>query len=179
MCCLQRILCSDIRHRLFFLYHENKPGQNPISNVSFLCKYKTRKIPDPSRQTRNALLCTKFSISARVHGMKMKNIKSIIKNLALKQIFWIDCQGRAGPARQPNLRGSHAADLALRCGTAQRGITRFVIVILRCVPPRAQRRIKIKIKNPDKISDFVLLPSPGAARDRNQTQNPLKSIPIL
>ena len=78
VCCLQRILCFDIRHRLFFLYHENKPGQNPISNVSFLCKCKTRKNPDPSRQTRNALLRRKFSISAQVHGMKVKNIKSIL-----------------------------------------------------------------------------------------------------
>ena len=78
VCCLQRILCSDVRHRLLILYHENKPGQNPISNVSFLCKYKTRKTPHPSRQTRNALLCRKFSISAQVHRTKLENIKSIL-----------------------------------------------------------------------------------------------------
>ena len=52
-----------------------------------------------------------------------------------------------------------------------------MIVILRCVPPRAQRGIKIKIKNPNKLSDFVLLPAPGAARDPNQTQKYVKIHP--
>ena len=53
-------------------------GKNPISNCPFLHEYKTRQIPDPSRQKRNALLCRKFSISARVHRMKIQNMKSIV-----------------------------------------------------------------------------------------------------
>ena len=40
------------------------------------------EIPDPSRQKRNALLSRKFSISARVHGTEIQNIRSIVENLA-------------------------------------------------------------------------------------------------
>ena len=59
-------------------------GKNPISNWPFLHKYKTRKIPDPSRQKRNALLCRKFLISARVER-KFKILKVLSKTLSWSQ----------------------------------------------------------------------------------------------
>ena len=81
-----------VQNQVALLISWKPTGKNPISNVPVLRKYKIIKIPDPSRQKRNALLFRKFSISAQFHGMKIQNIKSIVGNLASKVIFWIDCR---------------------------------------------------------------------------------------
>ena len=90
--CVQRTLCSDFRDQLLFLFYENRLAKKTISNVPFLYNHKIRKIPDPSRQKRSALLCRKFSISARIHGTNIQNIESIVLILDLKPVFWIDCR---------------------------------------------------------------------------------------
>ena len=81
-----------VQNQVALLISWKPTGKNPISNVPVLRKYKIIKIPDPSRQKRNALLCRKFSISARVRRTKVQNIESIVLNLDSKPIFWIDCR---------------------------------------------------------------------------------------
>ena len=76
-----------VQNQVALLISWKPTGKNPISNVPVLRKYKIIKIPDPSRQKRNALLFRKSSISAQFHWMKIQNIKSFFPKPCLEGKF--------------------------------------------------------------------------------------------
>ena len=91
-CCLQRILCSDFRSQLLFLFYENRPAKTQFQIGPFSTNTRPEKIQTPPDRSATPYYVESFRFSAWVHGMNIQNIESIVLNLDLKPIFWIDCR---------------------------------------------------------------------------------------
>ena len=90
--CLQRTLCSDFRSQLLFLFYANRPAKTQFQIGPFSTTTRPEKIQTPPDRSATPYYVESFRFSAWVHGMNIQNIESIVLNLDLKPIFWIDCR---------------------------------------------------------------------------------------
>ena len=90
--CFQRTLCSDFRSQLLFLFYENRPAKPQFQTLPFSANTRPEKIQTPPDRSATPYYVESFRFSAWVHGMNIQNIESIVLNLDLKPIFWIDCR---------------------------------------------------------------------------------------
>ena len=85
-------MCSDSRSQLLFLFHEKRPAKTQFQLHPFSTDTRPEKIQTPPDRSATPYYVESFRFSAWVHGMNIQNIESIVLNLDLKPIFWIDCR---------------------------------------------------------------------------------------
>ena len=90
--CFQRILCSDSRSQLLFLFYENRPAKTQFQLHPFSTTTRPENSRTPPDRSATPYYVESFHFSARIHGTNIQNIESIVLNLDLKPIFWIDCR---------------------------------------------------------------------------------------